>query len=338
MAVNVMLVSSSSVKCNRLYDELINDELLSVKQLIGPLPETCERLSLYFPDIVVLLCAGESGDTVKRAVNTILSLPEVRIILEHDSIQALNHKEARRIILCEESSANGVDAMAGGIRSLCNRLAQEKVRTSSEAYASRLVSLPREVVEDYVIAIGASTGGTEALATLFSYLPLRMPGIMVVQHMPPGFTHMFAQRLNSETYFSVSEAKHNTVIAPGTIQIAPGSNQMSLKKLGGRFALSIDGQEKHSGHCPSVDYMFHSVARTAGKKAVGIILTGMGADGAAGLLTMRRHGAYTIGQDEKSSIVYGMPRKAMENGAVMRQAGLSDIPGILLTYLKKLGG
>src|SRR5690606_25034608 len=159
-----------------------------------------------------------------------------------------------------------------------------------------------------VIAIGASTGGTEAIASLLQSLPPDMPGIVIVQHIPPVFSKMFAQRLNQSLPFHVKEAQTGDSIERGTVLIAPGDKHIKVKKLGGPFQVECMYGKKVNGHCPSVDVLFESVAEAAGSQAIGIILTGMGYDGAKGLLSMKRKGARTIGQDEQSSVVYGMPK------------------------------
>lgn len=180
-----------------------------------------------------------------------------------------------------------------------------------------------------IIAIGASTGGTEATYNLLKALPSNMPGIVIVQHMPAMFTRMYAERLNSSLNFEVKEAQHGDAVQPGRILIAPGDYQMKVKKSGDKFIVECQKGEKVSGHCPSVDVLFESVAKEAGPNALGIILTGMGQDGANGLLLMRAKGARTIGQDEKSSVVYGMPKVAYSIGAVEKQAALTAMPSLI---------
>lgn len=177
-----------------------------------------------------------------------------------------------------------------------------------------------------VLAIGASTGGTEAICSVLMGLDKDVPGIVITQHMPPGFTKMFADRLNNQTKLTVSEAKTGDIIKTGHVLIAPGDKQMRVVKVGGQYQVECTPGQKVSGHCPSVDVLFDSVATACGKNAIGVILTGMGADGAKGMLKMRQMGARTIGQDEKSCIVYGMPKVAMELGGVMQQASLDKIP------------
>jgi two-component system chemotaxis response regulator CheB len=189
-----------------------------------------------------------------------------------------------------------------------------------------------------IIAIGASTGGTEALYSILKMLPAQSPGIVVVQHIPPVFSRMFADRLNNQTELNVKEAQTGDYIEQGKVIIAPGNKHIKIKKIGNRYRVDCFEGEKVNGHCPSVDVLFESVSNEAGSNAVGVILTGMGYDGAKGLLSMRKNGARTIGQDEKSSVVYGMPKVAFNIGAVEKQASLESIPQILFSMLRNEGG
>ncbi len=184
-----------------------------------------------------------------------------------------------------------------------------------------------------LIALGASTGGTEATSAILKALPPGIPGMVVTQHMPPVFTKMYAQRLDKECALSVKEAEDNDIVMPGHVYVAPGDKQMTVTKKGGSMIIHCKPGEKVSGHCPSVDVLFGSVAEFASENTIGIILTGMGSDGAKGMLAMRQKGAYTIGQDEKSSVVYGMPMVAYKVGAVAKQTSLENIAGTLLEYL-----
>ena len=176
-----------------------------------------------------------------------------------------------------------------------------------------------------VLAIGASTGGTEAIFDVVKRFHTDIPGTVVVQHMPPGFTKMYAERLNSQCEVTVKEAENGDLVEQGKVLIAPGDKHMRLTKTGGIYRVEVKEGEKVSGHCPSVDVLFQSVANTVASNAVGVILTGMGSDGARGLLAMRRAGAKTIGQDENSCVVYGMPKVAFDIGAVAQQASLENI-------------
>jgi two-component system chemotaxis response regulator CheB len=186
-----------------------------------------------------------------------------------------------------------------------------------------------------IIAIGASTGGTEAICQLLKQLPANLPGILIVQHIPPMFSRLFAERLNEQTAFEVKEAQTGDYVEAGKVLIAPGDQHMKIKKINERYKVEVFTGAKVNGHCPSVDILFESMASEVGNHAIGIILTGMGYDGAKGMLAMKRKGARTIGQDETSSIVYGMPKVAYEIGAVEKQVSLNHIPGILTAMLKQ---
>lgn len=176
-----------------------------------------------------------------------------------------------------------------------------------------------------IIAIGASTGGTEAIYKILKKFPVDMPGTVIVQHMPPVFTGLYAERLNRECTVEVKEAKTGDRILPGRVLIAPGDSHIRIKKIGSGYMVEQVYGDRVNGHCPSVDVLFYSVAQQAGKDSIGVILTGMGNDGAAGLLAMRTAGAQTIGQDETSCVVYGMPKVAFETGSVQEQMPLERI-------------
>lgn len=193
----------------------------------------------------------------------------------------------------------------------------------------------RRISSNKIIAIGASTGGTEALSKLLAQLPPTIPGILIVQHIPPIFSKMFAERLNKQISLQVKEAQSGDIVEMGKVFIAPGDQHMKVKKIAGKYKLEVFSGEKVNGHCPSVDILFDSIAQEAGKQAIGILLTGMGYDGARGLLSMRKRGAITLGQDEKSCVVYGMPKVAYDIGAVDKQVSLSKIPETLLDMLMK---
>ncbi len=186
-----------------------------------------------------------------------------------------------------------------------------------------------------IIAIGASTGGTEAIATVVRGLRKDIPGIVMVQHMPEGYTQMYAHRLDNEGEVSVKEAVSGDVVKTGQILLAPGDKQMRVVKINGRFQVECKYGPRVTGHCPSVDALFESVARAAGKEAIGVLMTGMGSDGAKGLLAMKNAGARTIGQDEKTCIVYGMPKVAYELGAVTWQVPLEQISHKIYYLLDK---
>ncbi len=180
-----------------------------------------------------------------------------------------------------------------------------------------------------LIALGASTGGTEALARVVKNLVPPLPPIVIVQHIPPGFSRLFAQRLDRESMLTAKEAADGDRLLNNHVYVAPGDQHLRVRAAGGFFATCARGP-KVNGHCPSVDVLFESVAKTVGSRALGVIFTGMGADGAEGLRRMREAGAQTLGQDEKTCVVYGMPRAAYELGAVERQLPLDAIAGAIL--------
>lgn len=213
--------------------------------------------------------------------------------------------------------------------------AKVKVGTQKVAAPVKVMSTGR-VYQDKILAIGASTGGTEAIYNVVKNFNKDIPGTVIVQHMPPGFTKMYAERLDKQCKVNVREAQNGDLVERGKILIAPGDKQMRLTKTGGAYRVEIREGEKVSGHCPSVDVLFHSVAKVAASNAVGVILTGMGSDGARGLLAMRKAGAKTIGQDEQSCIVYGMPKVAFDIGAVAQQASLEHIASKIYNVLNSM--
>lgn len=192
---------------------------------------------------------------------------------------------------------------------------------------------PRLRPAETLVAIGASTGGTDATRHVLERLPASAPGVVVVQHMPAEFTKLYAERLNGQILLRCVEAEDGDVVLAGTVYIAPGELELRVQGEPGAYRLRVRPGPKVSGHCPSVDVMFQSVARAAGARAVGVLLTGMGRDGADGLLEMRRAGAATIAQDEATSVVFGMPREAHRIGAVDELLALDAIADAIVDRL-----
>ncbi len=186
---------------------------------------------------------------------------------------------------------------------------------------------------DIIIAIGASTGGTEAVKRVVTPLPPDAPGIVVVQHMPAGFTKMYANRLNELAAMQVKEAQTGDVIRNGLVLIAPGDFHMRVIRSGKEYRVICEKTNLVNGHRPSVEVLFRSVARNVGKKAIGIMLTGMGADGADAMVEMRQAGARTVAQDESTSVVFGMPKEAFKRGGAEKLAPIDRIPAIIKEYL-----
>ncbi len=220
--------------------------------------------------------------------------------------------------------------------------ARVKARTIAAAKPGEGGALPQLrnplMSSEKLIIIGASTGGTEAIREFLQRMPSDCPGILIAQHMPEGFTTSFAKRLDSLCKISVREAAGDERVLPGHAYIAPGHSHLTLVRSGANYMTRIDQTEPVNRHRPSVDVLFKSAAISAGKNAVGVILTGMGKDGAMGMLQMKMAGAYNFAQDEASCVVFGMPREAIAVGGVNEVAPLTEIPAKVLNYLSTQGG
>ena len=206
------------------------------------------------------------------------------------------------------------------------RVVRHRIQAPARAVAPPpVVRAPGAAARDRVIGIGASTGGVEALREILIHLPPGMPPILIAQHMPPGFTETFARRLNSICQIGVREAEDGQLACHGMAYIAPGGRHLSLARRMGGYVLRVTDEPPVNRHRPSVDPLFRSIARVAGARAIGVMLTGMGGDGAEAMLEMRKAGAHTIAQDEATSVVFGMPRQAIALGGVREVLGLGDM-------------
>jgi two-component system chemotaxis response regulator CheB len=199
-----------------------------------------------------------------------------------------------------------------------------------------LTNVDRRTASAQVVVVGASTGGTEALRELLIAFPPDTPAVLVAQHMPVGFTRSFAQRLDTQCRIRVKEAEHGERLLPGHAYIAPGSHHLILEHSGANYFASLSDAPPVNRHRPSVEVLFRSAAKAAGKNAIGVMLTGMGKDGAAAMLEMKRAGAYNFAQDEASCIVFGMPREAIALGAVDEVVPLKDMAARVCMRLGKL--
>lgn len=230
-----------------------------------------------------------------------------------------------QIVLCDAVKA------AGRVRpeSLATRTANRRKLTADAMLAKGSTETPHARTDD-IIVIGASTGGTEAISVFLEALPPQTPGIVIVQHMPENFTRSFANTLDSFCRLRVREAADNDVVRPGEVLIAPGGKHTLIKRVGTQYAVEVKDGPLVSRHRPSVDVLFRSAARFAGRNAIGVILTGMGDDGAAGMKELHDAGARTFAQDEKSCVVFGMPREAIKLGGVDHVLPLEQIPAAVL--------
>lgn len=232
------------------------------------------------------------------------------------------------------------ELIAEKIRAASRARVQARTRPAAASASAQPLPALRNPLSssEKLIIIGASTGGTEAIREFLQQMPSDCPGILIVQHMPEGFTRSFAQRLDSLCRISVKEAEGGERVLPGHAYLAPGHSHLQLAKSGANYVTKLDQGPPVNRHRPSVDVLFDSAALHAGKNALGVILTGMGKDGAAGMLKMREAGAVNFAQDEASCIVYGMPREAVAAGAVHEIAPLAQLPGRVLEQLTRDGG
>ena len=235
------------------------------------------------------------------------------------------------VVASAEAALQAVKANAAAAFSAVNNLKQ--MQAGREVFVPPRVVPPEmplnNVKEFKLIAIGASTGGTEALSKVLKALRPPMPPIVIVQHIPPMFSKLFADRLHNECHISVKEAENGDKLEPNWAYVAPGNKQMKVRKYGGILQLDVNPGERVNGHCPSVDVLFDSVVETMAHQTLGVILTGMGDDGADGLVRMRKAGSATLGQDEATCVVYGMPRAAYERGGVEKQLPIEGIASMI---------
>jgi two-component system chemotaxis response regulator CheB len=300
------------------------DGLTFLRKLMSqrPIPVViCSSLAEAGSDTLMqLLEAGAVDVVTKPRVDTAQFLLEssMRIC---DAARAAAHAKLR-----------GIKKAAPELRVEAKLTADAVLPALSTARAASLkLSMP---VTEPIIAVGASTGGTEALREVLEALPATTPGIVIVQHMPEKFTNAFARRLDTLCAMTIKEAEHGDQVVQGRVLIAPGNQHMALRRTGSRYTVEIIDGPHVSRHRPSVDVLFRSVAQGAGRNAMGVILTGMGDDGARGLLEMREAGAFTVAQDEESSIVFGMPKEAIERGAAAKVLALGRIAGEIQSYAR----
>ena len=331
--VKVLIVDDSAVIRQLLSMLLSEDPEIEVVGTAGDPLIARERIKELNPDVVTLdvEMPNMDGVTFLRKIMALRPMPVVMISTltqagAETTLEALEIGAVDFIAKPTHDVANGLAGIASELQSKIKHAARARVGGRGAPLAKPRIERPQWAGSDErIIAIGASTGGVEALKKLLMGMPAVCPPILITQHMPPRFTTAFAERLNRECPMTVSEAVHNEPAEPNHAYIAPGAFHLELVRVGGYYRCSLNEAPPVSGHRPSVDVLFRSVARVAGRSAVGAILTGMGKDGAEGMLEMRNAGAITLGQDEASSLIYGMPRAAFERGAVMRQCSLSQM-------------
>lgn len=334
--IEVLIVDDSLFFCTALQQDLSKDSALQVVGTAQNAEQAFEKIKQLEPDVVTLDVELPDMNGIDFLKKLMPVHPMPVVVVSAMPIKALDALEAGAVDYVKKPTVTKPtdrQAFANDLALKIKIASAAKLRLKKPAapvVAKKLQGTPND---NAVIVIGASTGGTEATLEVIKDLPPETPGIVITQHMPAGFTKMYAERLDRLCKMSVKEAKNLDRVHPGQIIVAAGENHMRLcRDLKGYYVTSAPG-EKVSGHCPSVDVLFESAAKSAGANAIGIILTGMGADGAEGLLKMRKAGAYTIGQDKDSCVVYGMPMQAFNLGAVQKQLSLGDIANEIIDRL-----
>jgi two-component system chemotaxis response regulator CheB len=343
--IRVLIVDDSAIVRKIFTQELSKYPDIEV---VGTAPDPYiarDKIVALKPDVITLDIEMPRMDGLTFLKKLMKYYPIPTIV-----VSSLTPKNSAMALEALEAGAVEVLAKPGGSYSVGDMSVQlvEKIRAAARA---RLLRAPSEtptvgIVKEApklsltqtthkIIAMGASTGGTEALKTVLTQMPPTSPGIVIVQHMPPKFTQAFAERLNSLCQLTVKEAQNGDAVIPGVALIAPGNYHMVLKRSGARYYVEIKDGPLVCYQRPSVDVLFHSVARYAGPNAIGVIMTGMGRDGASGLLEMKKAGAKTIAQDEETCVVFGMPKEAIKLGAVDVVAPLQDIPKVILNMLQE---
>jgi two-component system, chemotaxis family, protein-glutamate methylesterase/glutaminase len=332
MTVRVLIVDDSPTMRGIISAVLRQDPEIEIVGTAGDPIEARQAIKQLDPDVITLdiEMPNMNGLEFLEKIMRLRPTPVVMVsTLTQSGAEASVAALALGAVDCVGKPIGG--ATDDNFRELAERVkaaAQAKVRDRQPAMKTE--ARARFAHNGKFIAIGSSTGGVEALLTILSRFPADCPPTVITQHMPPTFTKSFADRLNRTCQPAVAEATDGAPLLPGHVYIAPGgTHHLKVGGTGQRRCMIVEGPPE-SGHRPSVDALFHSVAQSIGGNAVGVILTGMGRDGAAGLLAMRKAGAHTVGQDERTSIVYGMPRAAFEGGAVERQAPLHRIADTVL--------
>ncbi|MFY0686640.1 MAG: chemotaxis response regulator protein-glutamate methylesterase [Cyclobacteriaceae bacterium] len=342
--VKILIVDDSALVRNALSNVFATDDALEVIGTANDPYEAAHELRKSVPDVITLDIEMPKMDglTFLRKLMQQHPIPVVVIstLTEKGTITALKALEYGAAGILAKPKINTKEELERSSIELC--------RIVHAASRSNLTNLPipntykppaqvplENRSNKHVFALGASTGGTEALKKVIQSLPVDCPGVVVVQHMPAGFTKQFAQRLDAECAVTVKEAENGDRLHPGLVLIAPGNQHMLLKKIGFEYRVEVKEGPLVNRHMPSVDVLFKSVARHAGMNAAGALLTGMGRDGAKGLLDMRNAGAHTLAQDEESCVVFGMPKEAIKMGAAEKIVPLTDVAATLLEMVSR---
>lgn len=346
--IRALIVDDSSVVRQTLTEILSSDPQIEVMATASDPYIAAAKIRHEIPDVITLdvEMPRMDGITFLRKIMNQKPIPVVICstltakgsetafkALEHGAIEIIEKPKLGAKKFLEESRLRICDAVKAASCAWIHRISQ-KTRVPPKLTADAVIAKPlsRAMVQttEKVAAVGASTGGTEALRVFLEALPANAPGVVIVQHMPEHFTAAFARRLNSICRASIKEAENNDTVLRGRALIAPGNRHTLIKRSGARYYVEVKDGPLVRRHRPSVDVLFRSAARYCGQNSVGIIMTGMGDDGAQGLLEMKQSGAYTIAQDEATSVVFGMPNEAIKLNAVDKVLPLDKIARALL--------
>jgi two-component system, chemotaxis family, protein-glutamate methylesterase/glutaminase len=338
--IKVLIVDDSSL-IRQLFEMLLAQD--PEVEVVGSAPDPYvarDMIKSLKPDVITLDVEMPRMDGLSflRKIMALHPMPVVMVSTLTQAnadvtIQALEAGAVDFVAKPTTQLDKSMDLLGRELSSKVKGAARTRVYARPEAVQDHKPAMPVKSIgpTDKIIFVGASTGGVEALLKLLLGFPADCPPILITQHMPERFTASFAARLNTVCAMEVVEASHDLVVQQGHVYIAPGSHHLEIARKVNKFVCHLHQDAPVSGHRPSVDVLFGSAARIVGRKAVGAILTGMGKDGAQGLYDMRQAGAATFGQDEKSSLIYGMPRAAFEKGAVGRQVPLDKMAAAVLS-------
>jgi len=343
MSVRVLVVDDSVLFRTKLQLTLTKDPDIKIIGAAINADDAMRKIIDLKPDVVTLDIEMPGVNGIEFLKKLIPQHPVPVVVVSSLPINALDAMSAGAVDFVKkpteatpEAASAFFDELGAKVKVAAGAKVQSGVKSAATSLVSRISAMTSVRADSRaIIAIGASTGGTEAILAVVKNLPPTTPGIVIVQHMPASFTSLYAQRLDRVCRMSAKEASDLDRVEQGKIIVAAGEFHMTLKKDEKGYYVRSQRGEKVSGHCPSVDVLFDSVADTAGKDAVGVILTGMGADGAQGITKMRGAGAYTIGQDKDSCVVYGMPMEAFKRGGIVRQLPLDRIGDEIIYYFDK---
>ena len=340
--IKVLVVDDSAVVRQIVSRELSRDPEIDVMGAVPDPYAARDAIAENRPDVVVLdlEMPRMDGVTFLHRLMKHYPLPVVVVssLTPKGGAMAMEAMAAGALdVMCKPGAAYTVGDMMQELAFRLKVAAKVDVRKLLRQFrvAARSQPLPRlSTTTNEVLAVGASTGGTVALEFLLKAMPASLPGTLITQHMPEVFTKSFAQRLNTVSSLEVREARNGDSVLPGLALLAPGNKHMLLRRSGAQYKVIVKDGPLVNHHRPSVDVMFSSVAKAAGKNALGVIMTGMGGDGAKGLLEMKNAGAATIAQDEASCLVFGMPKVAIELGAAGEIVSLESIPQCILRIVQ----